>query len=186
MSYLWLVSLPFSQQFINYRWLLTVQHILLKTLYQACHWFWVSGGTLGHRYENATSAGGSAVRLHTPLDAPATSCLYHLCTGRDCNCRSVWLCLTALQFLQRKTFVSLETRNTRIKFSKCCLVLTVQARKKNKKPLSNLPASKNMIFHISKHKLIMYSLGKIFPPSTLLSLHKTSVRYEDTQNKIFT
>lgn len=53
----WHLCLSLNSSLIT-GWLLTVQHILnvlLKTLYEAHHWLWVSAGALGHRYENATS-----------------------------------------------------------------------------------------------------------------------------------
>lgn len=53
----------------------------------------------------------------------------------------------------------LETGNLRVNFSKYCLGLVVQAGKK-KNTLSNLPVSKNIVFHISRHKLTVYSLAK--------------------------
>lgn len=68
-------------------------------------------------------------RLHTPLDAPATSCLHHLCPGRAVTAEQCDCALQLSSFYKEKHFFSLETRNVRIKFSKYCLVVTVQAGK---------------------------------------------------------
>lgn len=124
-------------------------------------------------------------RLHTPLDAPATSCLHHLCPGRAVTAEQCDCALQLSSFYKEKHFFFPRNQKCKDQVFKVLFGGDCAGRK-NKNLLSNLPDSKNIIFHISRHKLIMYLLGQTFPPSTLLSLHETGVRYGDTQNKIFT
>lgn len=148
----WYLCLSLNRSLIT-GWLLTAQHTLnalLKALYQAHHWLWVSAGALHTGMRMPPLLAAQAIppavkcRLHIPLDAPATSCLYHLCTAGQCDCA-----LQLSSFYREKHFFP---RNQKCKdqvfkvlFGGDC------AGRKNKNPLSNLPDSKNIIFHISRH-----------------------------------
>lgn len=171
-----------------------MQHILnalLKALHQAHHWLWVSAGALAHRYENATSAGCTSNPSCSEAQAAHTlGCSCHLLPSplvpwQGCNCRECDCALQLSSFYKEKHFFFPRNQKCKDQVFKVLFGGDCAGRK-NKNLLSNLPDSKNIIFHISRHKLIMYLLGQTFPPSTLLSLHETGVRYGDTQNKIFT